>query len=169
MKKLDHTFFNRNTVDVAIDLLGKKFLFNSQVAIITETEAYRGYDDAASHAYRGPTERSQIMFGEAGYSYVYLIYGIYYCLNIVTEEKGIAGAVLIRGIKLDGVMYNKTNGPGKLCRHLGINKDHHALNITTHNKIYLTEGVKVKNYFATERIGISAGTDKLWRFTSIIT
>src|SRR5579883_1151698 len=124
--KLSYDFYNRDTVEVAQDLLGKRLSVGSYSGIITETEAYRGSDDEASHAFRGPTKRSAIMFGPAGYAYVYLIYGMYYCLNIVTEELGIPGAVLIRGVLTpDGNL----NGPGKLCRSFGITKEQNGLNL----------------------------------------
>lgn len=162
--KLGHDFFNRHTVEVAIDLLGKKICFNNQSGIITETEAYRGFDDAASHAYRGPTKRSQIMFGQAGYSYIYLIYGMHNCLNFVTEPEGFAGAVLIRGIKVPKVVYSETNGPGKLTKHFTITRSFNGINVIQDNSLYLTEAIKVQAYNTSPRIGISVAKEKLWRF-----
>lgn len=162
--KLGHDFFNRHTVEVAIDLLGKKICFNNQFGIITETEAYRGFDDEASHAYRGPTKRSQIMFGQAGYSYIYLIYGMHNCLNFVTEPEGSAGAVLIRGIKVPKIVYSETNGPGKLTKHFMITRTFNGINIIQNNSFYLTEAIKVHAYNTTPRIGISTAKEKLWRF-----
>ena len=100
MKKADHSFYNRHVVEVAQDLLGMTLVFKEHRALITETEAYRGIDDGASHAFNGPTPRSQVMFGAPGMSYVYFIYGMYHCLNIVTEPEGHPSAVLIRGVKL---------------------------------------------------------------------
>jgi DNA-3-methyladenine glycosylase len=159
--KLSYNFYNRNAVNVAKDLLGKCIIFKNFNGIITETEAYRGMDDEASHAFRGPTKRSAIMFGEPGYSYVYMIYGMHYCLNIVTEEVGNGSAVLIRGLKLPNI---NLNGPGKLCKYLGISKEHNGINIIEDNCFYITNGIEEINYIATPRIGIKKATDKLWRF-----
>jgi DNA-3-methyladenine glycosylase len=161
MNKLTHDFYNRHVVEVAQELLGKTLVFGNTKGIITETEAYRGLDDEASHAFKGPTQRSHIMFGPAGYSYVYLIYGMYHCLNIVTEEEGQASAVLIRGLLLPEI---HLNGPGKLCRHLGITKQHHGLHLISHDSIYVAEGIEAVPYTTTPRIGIKKATDKLWRF-----
>lgn len=162
--KLKYEFFNRNTVDVAVDLLGKKLVFNNIQGIITETEAYRGMDDPASHAYRGPTKRSRIIFDRVGYSYVYLIYGMYHCLNFITEKAGTAGAVLIRGVRLTTSPHIILDGPGKLCRHFGITREHNDIDITNNNNFYLLPGIKISSYKTTPRIGISAAKEKLWRF-----
>lgn len=159
--KLSFDFYHRHVVDVAKDLLGKKLVFGNHEGIITETEAYRGSDDEASHAYRGRTTRSEIMFGAPGYFYVYLIYGMYHCLNIVTEGEGQPSAVLIRGVKLPHV---HLDGPGKICRHLGITRQENGINLVESDHFYVTEGVKVEKIIATPRIGIRKATDKLWRF-----
>lgn len=120
--RLNRDFFNRPTLQVAQELLGKVLHFNQHQLIITETEAYHGTDDPACHAARGKTPRCEVMFDKAGVSYVYFIYGMYYCLNIVTEEEGTAAAVLIRGARLIGHDKTDLSGPGKLCRYLGIDK-----------------------------------------------
>jgi len=164
---LDRSFFNRNTLDVAQELLGKKVFFNNYVGIITETEAYIGTDDPACHAARGKTKRTEVMFGPAGISYVYLIYGMYHCLNFVTEEPEFPAAVLIRGLYLEEQNIN-LDGPGKLCKYLGITKEHNNLDITIkENNFYLINAPKISNFTTTSRIGISKGQDKLWRFISI--
>ena len=162
--KLSKDFFSRSTAQVAQELLGKTLVFNDISGIITETEAYTGYEDEASHAYRGPTNRSCIMFGPPGYSYVYLIYGMHHCLNIVTEKEGTPGAVLIRGLHISS---HRLDGPGKLCKFLGLTKEHHALDLTSHPTFYVYEGSEPVTYQATPRIGISKATDKLWRFAMI--
>lgn len=131
---LTRDFYEYNTLKVARDLLdkflvrkiGKKII----AGMITETEAYCGPNDLASHASRGRTPRTEIMFGPPGRAYIYIIYGMYYCLNIVTEKKGYPAAVLIRGVKIDGVDYSKTNGPGKLCKFLKIDKKLNGIDIT---------------------------------------
>lgn len=163
--KHDHSFFNRYCVDVARDLIGKTLVFGTHQGIITETEAYRGMDDPASHAYRGITPRSAVMFGRPGTSYVYFIYGMYHCLNVVTEAEGSASAVLIRGLKLTTAPFTHLNGPGKLCRHLEITTEHSGLDLLTHDSFYITTGIPLKNIEATPRIGIKKATEKLWRFT----
>jgi DNA-3-methyladenine glycosylase len=101
------------------------------------------------------------MFGLPGRMYVYFIYGMYYCANIVTEEEGNPSAVLLRGLKLPNI---HLNGPGKLCRHLGITKAENGINLITSDYAYLTEGVDVKNVLITKRIGINKAIDKPWRF-----
>jgi len=105
IKKLPKDFYNRPTLKVAKDLIGKLLIReydgNQIVAIITETEAYCGVSDKACHAYGDRrTNRTETLYGEAGHAYVYLIYGMYYCLNVVTEDIGNPCAVLIRGIKI---------------------------------------------------------------------
>jgi DNA-3-methyladenine glycosylase len=159
--QIPYNFYNQNVVEVAKNLLGKKLIFGKHKGIITETEAYRGSDDEASHAYRGITKRSAIMFGPPGHAYIYMIYGMYFCFNIVAEEMGQAGAVLIRRLKLPHI---DLNGPGKLCRHLGITKKDNGINLVNSDYFYLTEGIEVKNILSTSRIGITKATDKLWRF-----
>ncbi|MEK7500505.1 MAG: DNA-3-methyladenine glycosylase [Patescibacteria group bacterium] len=118
--KLSHNFFAKNTLWVAKNLLGKylcRRLPSGKVidAMITETEAYLGFNDKASHARKGRTKRTEVMFGPPGTIYVYLIYGMYHCLNLVTEKENYPAAVLIRGVA--GV-----NGPGKVCRHFQIDR-----------------------------------------------
>src|SRR3989304_8844863 len=115
MHLLSHSFYNRDTLQVAQQLLGCFLVrkMGRQVirARIIETEAYRGEDDLASHASRGRTPRTETMYGEAGHAYVYMIYGMYHCLNILTEKKNVPAAVLIRAVTIDGIPYQKTNGP----------------------------------------------------------
>lgn len=157
----DPNFFNRHATEVAYDLIGKRFIFHEFNGIITETEAYRGKDDEASHAYSGLTSRNKAMFGSPGCLYVYFIYGMHYCLNIVTEEEGCPSAVLIRGLLLPHI---HLKGPGKICKILGISKKEYGLNLLNHDDIYLAEGTKLPGIKATPRIGIKKATDKLWRF-----
>ena len=162
---LPREFFNNNTVDVARSLLGQILVFNSHKAIITETESYRGSDDAASHAFKGKTNRSTVMFGKSGMSYVYLIYGMYHCLNIVTEGENAAGAVLIRGAKIIDTDI-LLSGPGKLCRHLQITREHNNIDLINNENFYIAKGHEVNNFKATPRIGISNAKDRLWRFVA---
>ena len=125
--RISNSFFEKPTLWVAKNLLGKvlvrKWRGKLIKGIITETEAYCGPEDKASHASRGRTKRTEVMFGESGTIYIYLIYGMYWCLNIVTEKKDYPAAVLIRGA------FNETghfDGPGKLSRHFHIDKSLNA-------------------------------------------
>ena len=122
MKSLHRSFYQRPTLTVARDLLGC-FLVRKMPARrgrgskivrarITEVEAYIGEDDLACHASKGRTKRTEIMYGEAGHAYVYLIYGMYELLNIVTEAKDFPAAILIRAVEIEGMPKIKTNGPG---------------------------------------------------------
>jgi DNA-3-methyladenine glycosylase len=161
--RLNHDFFNRHVLEVAPELLGKRLVVGEQEGIITETEAYGGFDDPASHAFKGPTKRSSVMFDRAGLSYVYFIYGMYYCFNIVTDKEGVGSAVLVRGVLLSKPAKLNLNGPGKLCKHMGINLAHNALDLITHEFIYLKNEANV-DFISTPRIGITKAQDKLWRF-----
>lgn len=162
MFRLPYKFYNRNTVEVARDLLGKRLVVGNLSSIIIETEAYTGIDDEASHAFKGITKRSKIMFGRAGHIYVYMIYGMYYCLNIVAENEGQAGAVLIRGIRLPNC--DNLIGPGKVCRWLGVTTDHNGIDLLNHKEWSLHCGLGNLPYTAAPRIGITKAADKLWRF-----
>ena len=159
--RLNQDFYQQHVVSVAKELLGKKLIFKGTVGIITETEAYRGADDEASHAYKGMTPRSKIMFAAPGRSYVYMIYGMYYCLNIVCESSGQAAAVLLRGLQFPKI---HCNGPGKLCRHLGITTEHNNKNLLRCKEIYVAEGLANPAFQQTPCIGIRKAKDKLWRF-----
>jgi DNA-3-methyladenine glycosylase len=181
---LTRGFYERDTSEVARELLGRALIkFNGREmvgGIIIETEAYYGRDDPASHAYGGRTQRSRIMFEKPGTVYVYLCYGMYYLLNVVTETIGKPGAVLIRGLKpVWGVdimkkrrkispVINPADGPGKLTIALGVNiKDNGADIVSGGNGLYIFNYKYKKNDFkvaVTERIGIKKGKKKLLRF-----
>lgn len=167
-QKLARSFFERDTRIVAQELLGRVLHFKGQRVLINETEAYAGFDDPASHAYRGKTPRTQVMFGPAGFSYVYLIYGMYHCLNIVTEHEGFPAAVLIRGgwvLDDQAQLGVNLNGPGKLCRYLNISKEDNAIDlIGAHDFFVEAPRARDFNYIATPRIGVKLGLDKYWRF-----
>ena len=130
-------------------------------APIVEVEAYTA-DDPACHAYRGITERCKVMFGPPGFAYVYFIYGMYFCLNVVTESEGTAGAILIRALGVPGA-----EGPGKLCRQWNIDRNHNGIDLLDSNsELYLESGTaySAKHISITERIGINVAQEKLWRF-----
>lgn len=164
--KLKGDFYNRDTLVVAQELLGKflcrKYQDKIYQAEITETEAYRGFDDLASHASRGKTPRNAIMFGPPGRAYVYLIYGMYHCLNIVTEAKDYPAAVLIRALDCPNC-----DGPGKLCREFHITKDNcNGLDVTG-NTLWLEEHGKKIDFESLPRVGVAYARESaiwLWRF-----
>ncbi|TAH36111.1 MAG: DNA-3-methyladenine glycosylase [Alphaproteobacteria bacterium] len=162
--RLPRDFYARPTVAVAKDLLGKIMVFNGIAATITETEAYVGKNDEACHASRGKTKRTEIMFGPPGHSYVYFIYGMYHCLNFVTEPEGTAAAVLIRGCQLLDDSKLHLNGPGKLCRHFGITRDYNAIDLCSDPDFYVLDHPIRPKFDTTPRIGISKAKDKLWRY-----
>jgi DNA-3-methyladenine glycosylase len=126
LHRLPRDFYDRDTQLVAKELLGKFLVHRSdgleQIGKIVEVEAYVGPHDLASHSSRGITKRTQVMFGPPGYVYIYMIYGMYNCLNIVTEKEGNASAVLIRAIEPIKNISLSTRGPGLLCKALGVDK-----------------------------------------------
>lgn len=183
MKIIPHSFYARDTVEVAKDLLGKVLVrkINGIIVsgMIVETEAYRYKDDEASHACGGKTPRNQVMFGDVGRAYVYFTYGMHYCVNAVARSADYdAGAVLLRSIApLNGIDFmikqrktsdlsNLTNGPAKLTQALQITKQHYGEDLTRKSNLYIVEGQKVKKseIEARTRIGIKKATDKLWNF-----
>ncbi len=171
MKPLPPSFFARDTVTVAKDLLGKIIAVKGMHARLVETEAYGR--DPASHAFK-KTERSKLMFDTYGYVYVYLIYGMYECLNFTTEKKE-AGAVLIRAVEpLKGIEQMKKNrktekidnlcsGPGKLCQALNITLAFNGKKLGKEVKMY-NDGFVVKSIGTSSRIGIKDALDLQWRF-----
>lgn len=126
MIKLPRSFYDRDTVTVARELLGKLLVHRvfdvELIGRIVEAEAYIGAHDLASHSSKGLTERTKIMFGQPGHAYVYLIYGVHHCMNVVTEREGNGAAILIRAIEPVQNISARTNGPGLLCRAMQIDK-----------------------------------------------
>lgn len=169
MSILPREFYNRNTIEVAKDLLGCKLCrkINDQIlsGIIVETEAYT-QDDPACHAFKGRTPRANTLFKQPGIAYVYFIYGMYHCFNVITEPEDIAGAVLIRALEPVSNIDN-TNGPGKLCREMSITKKLNEFDLVSNkSEIWIEQCVNVpKNLiYTTTRIGIKQATDYPWRF-----
>lgn len=181
MKILPRSFYARDTVKVAKDLLGKTLVRKTgnkiMSGIIMETEAYRNTDDPASHAFRGLTDRNKVMFGEVGIAYVYFTYGMHYCVNAVAKSDSFdAGAVLIRSItpklgisemiknrKIDSLA-NLTNGPAKLTQAMKITKKQYGESLTKLSSLYITNGVKPVKIKSNPRVGIKNGIDKIWNF-----
>jgi DNA-3-methyladenine glycosylase len=126
VEKLPRSFYERDTIVVARELLGKWLVHASggheRIGKIVEVEAYLGPHDLAAHSSKGLTARTKVMFGPPGHAYVYLIYGMYYCMNIVTEPEGRAAAVLLRAIEPVKNVDGRTQGPGLVCRAMGIDK-----------------------------------------------
>jgi DNA-3-methyladenine glycosylase len=140
---LPRAFYDRPATDVARALLGTILTHGSTSGRIVETEAYLGLQDRAAHSWRGITPRTQVLFGDPGHAYVYLIYGMYECLNVVAEPQGSPGCVLIRALEpLSGIprmrsrrggmagVENLANGPGKLTLAMGITRRHNGADLT---------------------------------------
>lgn len=187
--RLGCDFYQKNAVKAAQDLLGKiivrKYKGKTIKVKIVDTEAYSGAADKASHAYNNKkTKRTETMFSKGGVSYIYLIYGIHYCLNIVTAAEGKPDAVLIRAVEplvgLDFIKANRkiktrkkvdlTNGPGKLSQALNIDKSLNNCDLVKSNKLYLITDKNEESSFKIEaapRINIDYAEDykdKKWRF-----
>ena len=179
-RKLPRSFYDRPTLQVAKDILGTAITFRTKQASlsarIVEVEAYIGEDDPACHAACGPTERNRVMFGRPGFSYVYFIYGMYHCFNIVTERDGFPAAVLVRAAEPIGGIESMRelspkgkadlilSGPGKFCRSFGLTRDHSGVDLTGRT-LYLTEGEGERDEIITsQRIGIKAGAELPYRF-----
>lgn len=139
--------------------------------MITETEAYHGEDDLACHASRGKTPRTEVMYGEPGRAYVYMIYGMYHCLNVVTEKKDFPAAVLVRSAEIFGFPKSKLDGPGKLCKFLKIDRKLNKWDLAKGEKLWLEPRdpkIKLPDAQKSRRIGIDYAQhcrEYLWRFS----
>ena len=122
MRTLPRSFYDRDTITVAKELLGKYLVHANRIGRIVEVEAYLGPHDRAAHSAKGLTARTRVMFGPPGHAYVYLIYGMYHCMNVVTEREGHASAVLLRAIEPIQNIEERTLGPGLLCKAMRIDK-----------------------------------------------
>jgi DNA-3-methyladenine glycosylase len=182
-KVIEQQWFARPAPEVAPDLIGctlvRQLPNGTQLrGIIVETEAY-GPDDPACHAYRKRTPRNTVMFGPAGYSYVYLIYGIYHCFNVVTDRDDIASAVLIRALalpepELDAALSPKVYarlaaGPGKLCQYLEIDRSLSQIPLVQGQSLWIEYPNREDSSLSLEliqttRIGLNQGADIPWRW-----
>jgi len=173
-KPLKRSFFARSVHEVAPDLIGATLLFNGVGGIIVEVEAYHQTDPAA-HSYNGPTPRNQVMFGPPGFVYVYRSYGIHWCVNFVCEEKGSAGAALIRALepthglaamrRRRGLEDERAlcSGPGKLTQALGITREHNGFALDREPfRLYARKAEVV--VMSGVRIGITKAVDLPWRY-----
>lgn len=164
--RLPDSFFQRDVLKVAPEMLGKilvrKFSDNHiEKFAITEVEAYSGNGDLACHASKGKTARTEVMFLEGGLVYVYLIYGMYWMLNIVTGKENDAAAVLIRGVE-------NVSGPGRVGKTLQLDKSFYGENLFSSERIWIENAGKVESYITSPRIGINYAGEpwisKPWRF-----
>jgi DNA-3-methyladenine glycosylase len=170
-RTLSRIYFNRPTLTVARSLIGKYLVrvIDGRILAgkILEVEAYVGPQDKACHASKGRTQRTEVLFGPPGVAYVYLIYGMYHCLNVVTERKEFPSAVLIRAIEINGELID---GPGRLCRALQIDRRLNRVDLTTVESLWFEDrGALVKrgDVEAHPRIGVEYAGEwakKPWRF-----
>jgi len=178
---LPRSFYARATVEVARGLLGKVLVHGVTAGIIVETEAYLGGDDLAAHSARGLTARTRVIFGPPGHAYVYLIYGMYECLNLVAEPDGRPGCVLIRALEpVSGVelmqarrgairkVAQLANGPGKLTLALGITRAHNGADVTR-GSLVVREAASTgeMEIEVTPRIGITRSAELPLRFVLV--
>ena len=173
-KPLKRSFFDRSVHEVAPDLIGATLLVNGIGGLIVEVEAYH-HTDPAAHSFRGPTPRNRVMFGPAGFTYVYRSYGIHWCLNFVCEEEGSASAVLIRALEpTHGIAAMRRrrglhderslcSGPGKLTEALGITIAHSELPLDR-PPFALHARTGKANIISGVRIGITKAADLPWRY-----
>jgi DNA-3-methyladenine glycosylase len=185
MRVLPRSFYSRDTIEVARGLLGKMLVreipAGRLAARIVETEAYVGPHDKACHASKGMTDRNKVMFGEPGHAYVYFIYGMYHCLNFVTERDGYPAAVLIRAAEpVEGVdamwglrkkakkAEDLTSGPGRLCMALGIDRALNGADLCKNGPLYVEDGKEeAREIISCKRVGVDYAAeykDKPWRF-----
>ncbi len=180
MAVLPRRFYARPTLAVARALLGHELRWRGPGGVlggtIVEVEAYRGEDDPASHAYRGPTPRTRVMFGPAGHAYVYFTYGMHHCLNVVTESEGRAGAVLVRALeprtnlalwrarRPDLPIHLVASGPGRVARALGLTRAHDGLDLTRSPLVILRRDGPRGAIGQGPRVGIRRAQGKPWRF-----
>lgn len=175
MRRLRRSWFDRDATEVAPDLLNKLFVHGRCVGRIAEVEAYRE-DDPASHSFRGPTARNASMFGRPGLLYVYLIYGLHHCANVVTGPLGSGQAVLIRAVlpvagievmqqRRDG-RPDLADGPAKLCRAFGLDRSHDGSDLCAGMDLAIVDDglPPPDDPLVGGRIGISRGTGLPWRW-----
>ncbi len=175
---LPRRFYERNTVEVARDLLGKVLVHKECAGVIVETEAYLGGDDLAAHSARGLTPRTRVIFGPPGHAYVYFIYGMYECLNLVAEPDGKPGCVLIRALEpVAGIesmrkrrptarrLEDLASGPGKLTLAMGISRVHNGADVTRGSLVVREPAQRSQPQVAvTPRVGIRHCSDWPLRF-----
>lgn len=166
MKKLGRAFYNRDTMIVARELLGKYLVHVSRgierIGSIVEDEAYLGPHDLAAHSAKGLTPRTKVMFGPPGYAYVYMIYGMYYCMNVVTEREGHASAVLLRAIEPVKNVNGRTQGPGLLCKSMEIDRRLNAHDLLS-NDFYIGDRLNNEQLVIVNRPRVGVAYAKHWQ------
>jgi DNA-3-methyladenine glycosylase len=165
VKILPRAFYDRDTIIVAKELLGKFLVHKSRgvkrIGRIVETEAYLGPHDLAAHSARGRTERNKVMFGPPGHAYVYFIYGMYFCMNVVTEREGHASAVLLRAIEPVKNLDDRTCGPGLLCRAMKIDRRRNGHDLLSDN-FYIAAPTKAGVFKTVKRPRIGVDYARHW-------
>ncbi len=165
MQKLPRPFYDRETALVAQELLGKWLVHQSakieRIGKIVEVEAYLGAHDLAAHSSKGLTERTKIMFGPPGYAYVYLIYGVHHCMNVVTEGAGNGAAVLLRAVEPVKNLTGKTNGPGRLCRAMEIDRRQNGHDLLS-DDFFIAEPEGAEKFSIVKRPRIGVDYAKHW-------
>ncbi|RLD23621.1 MAG: DNA-3-methyladenine glycosylase [Bacteroidetes bacterium] len=165
-KRLGREFYQQDVLQVAPGLIGQHLVRifpdgSKSTYVISETEAYRGGEDLACHASKGKTTRTEVLFGEGGHLYMYLIYGMYWMLNVVTANVDVPQAVLFRGLR-------EISGPGRLTRLIGVDKEYYGEDLVVSDRIWIEESGVHPDYVAGPRVGIDyAGDpwkDMPWRF-----
>jgi DNA-3-methyladenine glycosylase len=173
-KILQQAYFNRPTLKVARSLMGKYLVRQTELGVmaglIVEVEAYVGPKDQACHASRGRTPRTDVLFGAPGIAYVYLIYGMYHCLNVVTEREGFPAAILIRAVELRQSPAVLVDGPGRVCRSFQIDRTLNRWDLTVGERLWLEdrgERITEGDVMTAPRIGVDYAGEwaaKPWRF-----
>ncbi len=182
MPRLPRAFFERPAPDVARDLIGKVLVHRTAAGLrsgrIVEVEAYRGRQDPASHAFRGPTPRSAVMFGLPGHLYVYFTYGMHHCVNFVCEAEGSAGAVLVRALEplrgIDAMRRSRgtsefarlARGPGCVAQALALDRRQDGLDLSS-GEVWVASTTRppyAARILRGQRIGIRVGVERPWRF-----
>ncbi|MBA3742013.1 DNA-3-methyladenine glycosylase [Sporichthya sp.] len=175
---LPRSFFERPVLEVAPDLLGAVFVLGPVAVRLTEVEAYDGANDPASHAYRGLTPRTTVMFGPPGHLYVYFTYGMHHCANLVCGPDGTASAVLLRaGEVMAGLEQARSHrpgvvkdtalarGPANLVRALGLGPEHNGVDVVGGGPVRIRAGTTERGEIRTgPRVGVSTGSTRPWRF-----
>lgn len=165
-ERLGREFYTQDVLEVAPRLLGQRLVRigpdgTKSTYLISETEAYRGVEDLACHVSKGRTPRNEVMFGEGGYLYMYLIYGMYWMMNVVTGEKDVPQAVLFRGVC-------EASGPGRLTRLVGVDKEFYGEDLVESDRIWIEKSESAAGYRAGPRVGIDYAGEpwrsKPWRF-----
>ncbi|MCK4880707.1 MAG: DNA-3-methyladenine glycosylase [Bacteroidales bacterium] len=165
-KRFGREFYSRDVLEVAPRLLGQHLVRigpdgMKSTYVISETEAYRGGEDLACHASKGRTPRNEVMFGEGGYLYMYLVYGMYWMMNVVTGHEGVPQAVLFRGLR-------EASGPGRLTRLVGVDRNFYGEDLVLSDRIWIEESGSTPDYTAGPRVGIDYAGEPWksmpWRF-----